>query len=99
MENFLIPLLIVGAAGYRIYSEYRKEQEKARKRIPQAQGIPQVQVSPIQEPHPIKKNLDLEEVEVVLPQPKINKVEVIKPKEDFDLRKAVIQEAILNRKY
>ncbi|PRD52669.1 hypothetical protein [Sphingobacterium gobiense] len=36
MENFLPALLIIGAVIYKIYSEYQKEQEKARRRLPQA---------------------------------------------------------------
>lgn len=35
MENFLPALLIIGGVIYKIYSEYQKEQEKARRRIPQ----------------------------------------------------------------
>lgn len=34
MENFLPALLIVGGVIYKIYSEFRKEQEKARRRVP-----------------------------------------------------------------
>ncbi|PRD47299.1 hypothetical protein [Sphingobacterium haloxyli] len=34
MENFLPALLIIGAVIYKIYSEYQKEQEKARRRLP-----------------------------------------------------------------
>ncbi len=34
MENFLPALLIIGGVIYKIYSEYKKEQEKARRRIP-----------------------------------------------------------------
>jgi len=36
MENFLPALLIIGGVIYKIYSEYQKEQEKARRRMPQA---------------------------------------------------------------
>lgn len=37
MENILPALLIIGGVIYKIYSEYQKEQEKARRRMPQAQ--------------------------------------------------------------
>lgn len=36
MENFLPALFIIGAVIYKIYTEYQKEQEKARRRMPQA---------------------------------------------------------------
>lgn len=35
MENFLPALLIIGGVIYKIYAEYQKEQEKARRRMPQ----------------------------------------------------------------
>lgn len=38
MENFLPALLIIGGVIYKIYSEFQKEQEKARRRIPQKQA-------------------------------------------------------------
>ncbi|MGO1244002.1 MAG: hypothetical protein ACTJHT_02025 [Sphingobacterium sp.] len=34
MENFLPALLIIGGVIYKIYSEYKKDQEKARHRNP-----------------------------------------------------------------
>ncbi|MFD1769686.1 hypothetical protein [Sphingobacterium suaedae] len=34
MENFLPALLIIGGVIYKIYSEFQKEQEKARRRQP-----------------------------------------------------------------
>lgn len=33
MENFLPALFIIGAIVYKIYTEYQKEQDKARRRI------------------------------------------------------------------
>lgn len=38
MENLLPALLIIGGVIYKIYSEFQKEQEKARRRIPQMQA-------------------------------------------------------------
>lgn len=35
MENFLPALLIIGGVIYKIYTEYKKEQEKVRRRMPQ----------------------------------------------------------------
>ncbi|NGM66383.1 hypothetical protein [Sphingobacterium sp. SGR-19] len=50
MENFLPALLIIGGVIYKIYSEYQKEQEKARRRMPQTPPLP---THPIQsEPQP-----------------------------------------------
>lgn len=41
MENFLPALLIIGGVIYKIYSEYQKEQEKARRRRPNIPaGVP-----------------------------------------------------------
>lgn len=36
MENFLIIIIIIGAVIYKIYSTYKEEVEKAKKRNPQA---------------------------------------------------------------
>ncbi|WP_437922289.1 hypothetical protein [Sphingobacterium sp. LRF_L2] len=46
MENFLPVLLIVGGAIYKIYSEYKKEQEKARHRKPNIPPTPPVTTIP-----------------------------------------------------
>lgn len=52
MENFLPALLIIGGVIYKIYSEYQKEQEKARRRMPQTPPPP-TPTHPIQsEPQP-----------------------------------------------
>ena len=53
MENFLPALFIIGAAIYKIYQEYQKEQEKARQRRPKATPMPAVP-TPGQAPQPAK---------------------------------------------
>lgn len=40
MENFLPGLLIIGAIIYKIYSEYKKEQENVRRRMQQNRNPP-----------------------------------------------------------
>jgi len=45
MEN-LVPLLIVAGVVYRIYSEYRKEQEKAQRRATRKPVLPVPQDAP-----------------------------------------------------
>ncbi|MBD1434102.1 hypothetical protein H8B06_14790 [Sphingobacterium sp. DN00404] len=126
MENFLPALLIIGGVIYKIYTEYQKEQEKARRRMPQVPP-PTPPVTSEQRPEP-----NVIEPTVSIPTP-INKTERLRdiPKEvkkitderlaeanrkkaamkvvpemeeeddvvPFDLRKAVIQSAILNRPY
>ncbi|WDF69502.1 hypothetical protein PQ465_03785 [Sphingobacterium oryzagri] len=53
MENFLPALLIIGGVIYKIYSEYQKEQEKARRRRPHIPATPPVSV-PAQVTKPAK---------------------------------------------
>ena len=129
MENFLIPLLIVGSVIYKIYSEYQKEQEKARKRMPhkpvpvtqtkqtQTIAIPTKNNNPLpypqginsieELPDEVKKMRDWKQQEqrehkkVALQE--VSLTEVTHEDEHdvpgFNLREAIIQEAILNRKY
>lgn len=52
MENFLPALLIIGGVIYKIYSEYQKEQEKARRRMPQTPPSSQPQEVFEQRPQP-----------------------------------------------
>ncbi len=52
MENFLPALLIIGGIIYKIYTEYQKEQEKARRRMPQVPP-PTPPVTYEQQPKPI----------------------------------------------
>src|SRR5690606_40964057 len=44
MENFLPALLIIGGVIYKIYTEFQKEQEKARQRKPSIPPVPQQQI-------------------------------------------------------
>ena len=50
MENFLPALLIIGGVIYKIYTEFQKEQEKARQRRPSA---PPVSAKQIPVPTPV----------------------------------------------
>jgi hypothetical protein len=103
--------LIIGGVIYKIYSEYQKEQEKARRRVPQAPLPPSTPPVPSQKTERVRAIP--EEVRKIqekrLAEANSNKKIIVKPVVDleketeritsFDLRKAVIQSAILNRPY
>ncbi|NQD72748.1 hypothetical protein HP439_18655 [Sphingobacterium shayense] len=59
MENFLPALLIIGGVIYKIYSEYKKEQEKARKRIPSRPSKNMTQPVKMETTPPIPKTLSV----------------------------------------
>jgi len=113
MEN-LVPLLVVAAVVYRIYSEYRKEQEKARRRTIKKPAVPVPQyvppppfpepwpsVSVREEPQP--SEIVRKAIKKAAPAKKEHKKEALvslRPeKPAFDLREAVIQSAILERRF
>jgi len=77
MENFLPALLIIGGVIYKIYSEYQKEQEKARRRMPQTPPSTQPQEVFEQRPQP-----PVIEPTISLPIPAI-------PKEEYARNMAV----------
>jgi len=118
MEN-LVPLLIVAAVVYRIYSEYRKEQEKARGRVIRKPAVPVPQNVPpspfpefdLPEPwhsvparkEPQASEIVRQETKKAAPKKKEYKKEDLVSLRDekpaFDLRAAVIQSAILERRF
>jgi len=119
MEN-LVPLLVVAAVVYRIYSEYRKEQEKAQRRairkpaVPQPQDMPPFpfpEIDDMPEPwHPVSVRKEPrasaivpKEAKKAAQKEKEHKKDVLvapRPeKPDFDLREAVIQSVILERRF
>lgn len=53
MENFLPALLIIGSVIYKIYSEYKKNQEQARSRIPSQRPAVPTQTSKRAVPPPV----------------------------------------------
>lgn len=125
MENFLPALLIIGAAIYKIYQEYQKEQEKARKRTPTATAMPTApaprhatqpvkpmykQESPqfetIKETHAnYVAQAKLQQKDIRNPLKQEVKPPIIEDKVEnhnrpvFNLREAIIQEAVLRRPY
>lgn len=66
MENLLPAVLIIGGVIYKIYSEYQKEQEKARRRIPQMQEP----LPPIVPEQPLVHTTATEPV-IAMPIPKV----------------------------
>lgn len=125
MENFLPALFIIGAAIYKIYTEYQKEQEKARKRKPTATAVPNTPPArhatqpakpiekykaPTQESFKESRPAPAPTARVVQkPVPKSTKKESKSQEVEnkvenhghpvFNLREAIIQEAVLNRPY
>lgn len=56
MENFLPALLIIGGIVYKIYTEFQKEQEKARQRRP---NVPTPERGVAQQPAPPRPSAPL----------------------------------------
>lgn len=56
MENFLPALLIIGGIVYKIYTEFQKEQEKARQRRP---NVPTPERAVAQQPAPPRPSAPL----------------------------------------
>lgn len=46
MENYLIVLIFIGSILYKLYTNYKKEMEKAKKRQPQRVPVPPVVNTP-----------------------------------------------------